>query len=69
MHLLRINIVCLLTRLRQLTKCLILRKVSSILLLVIYIFKFLKGIEAAKPKLGRGISKEINIGISNIIKE
>ena len=69
MHLLRINIVYLLTRLRQLTKYLILRKVSSILLLVIPIFKFLKEIEAAKPKLGRGISKEINIGMSNIIKE
>ena len=69
MYLLRINIVYLLTRLRQLTKCLILRKVSSILLLVIYVFKFLKEIEATKPKLGRGISKEINIGVSNIIKE
>ena len=69
MHLLRINIVCLLTRLRQLAKHLILRKVSSILLLVIYIFKFLKEIEAAKPKLGRGISKEINVGMSNVIKE
>jgi len=69
MHLLRINIVYLLTRLRQLTKHLILRKVSSILLLVIYIFKFLKEIEATKPKLGRGISKEINIGMSNVVKE
>ena len=69
MHLLRVNIVYLLTRLRQLTKYLILKKVSSILLLVILIFKFLKEIEATKPKLGRGISKEINIGMSNIIKE
>jgi len=68
-HLLRINIVYLLTRLRQLTKHLILRKVSSILLLVIYVFKFLKEIEAAKLKLGRGISKEINIGMSNVVKE
>jgi len=68
-HLLRINIVYLLTRLRQLTKHLILRKVRSVLLLVIYVFKFLKEIEAAKPKLGRGISKEINVGMSNIVKE
>ena len=69
MHLLRINIVYLLTRLRQLAKCLILRKVSSVLLLVIYIFKFLKEIETTKPKLGRGISKEINAGMSNVVKE
>jgi len=32
-------------------------------------FKFLKEVKAAKPKLGRGISKEINTGILNIVKE
>jgi len=32
-------------------------------------FKFLKEVETAKPKLGRDISKEINIGAFNVIKE
>ena len=61
--------VYLLTRLRQYTKHLKLGKVSYILLLVILIFKFLKEIKTAKPKLSIGISKEINIGILNIIKK
>jgi len=33
------------------------------------VFKFLKKVKAAKPKLGRGVSKEINAGMLNIIKE
>jgi hypothetical protein len=32
-------------------------------------FKFLKEVKAAKPKLGRGVSKEINAGTLNVIKE
>jgi len=32
-------------------------------------FKFLKEVKAAKPKLGKGISKEINTGMLNVIKE
>ena len=32
-------------------------------------FKFLKEIKAAKPELGRGVSKEINIGTLNVVKE
>jgi hypothetical protein len=69
MHLFRINIVYLLTGLRQYTKRLRLREVSYILLPVILIFKFLKKVKAAKPKLGRGVSKEINIGTLNVVKE
>jgi len=69
MYLFRINIVYLLTRLRQYTKRLRLREIGYIPLLVILIFKFLKKVKAAKPKLGRGVSKEINIGTLNIIKE
>jgi hypothetical protein len=69
MHLFRINIVYLLTGLRQYTKHLRLREVSYILLLVILIFKFLKKVKAAKPELGRGVSKEINAGTLNVIKE
>jgi len=69
MHLFRINIVYLLTRLRQYTKYLKLREVSYILLLVILIFKFFKKVKAAKPKPGRGVSKEINIGTLNVVKE
>jgi hypothetical protein len=61
--------VYLLTRLRQYTKCLRLREVSYILLPVILIFKFFKKVKAAKPKLGRGVSKKININTLNIIKE
>jgi hypothetical protein len=68
-YLLRINIVYLLTRLRQYTKRLRLREVGGVLLLVILVFKFLKEVEAAKPKLGRGVSKEINVGTLNVIKE
>ena len=44
-------------------------EVSCILLLVILIFEFLKKVKAAKPELGRGVSKEINTGTLNIIKE
>jgi len=44
-------------------------EVGSILLLVILIFKFLKEVKAAKPKPGRGVSKEINTGTLNIIEE
>jgi len=69
MYLLRINIVYLLTRLRQYTKRLKLREVGGVLLLVILIFKFLKEVKAAKPKLGRGVSKEINTGTLNVVKE
>jgi len=69
MHLLRINIVYLLTGLRQYTKRLRLREVSGVLLLVILVFKFLKEVKAAKPKLGKGVSKEINIGTLNVVKE
>jgi hypothetical protein len=36
---------------------------------VILIFKFLKEVKAAKPKLGKGVSKKINIGILDIIKK
>ena len=61
--------VYLLTRLRIYTKRLRLRKVSGILLLVILIFKFLKKVKATKPKLGKGVSKEINIGMLNVVKE
>jgi len=69
MYLFRINIVYLLTGLRQYTKRLRLREVGYIPLLVILVFKFLKKVKAAKPKLGRGVSKEINIGTLNIVKE
>ena len=61
--------VYLLTRLRQYAKRLKLREVGSVPLLVIFIFKFLKEIKAAKPKLGGGISKKININMLNIIKK
>jgi len=61
--------VYLLTGLRQYTKRLRLREVSSIPLLVILVFKFLKEVKAAKPKPGRGVSEEINIGTLNVIKE
>jgi len=33
------------------------------------VFKFLKEVKAAKPKPGKGVSKEINAGILNIVKE
>jgi len=61
--------VYLLTRLRQYTKRLRLGEVGGVLLPVILIFKFLKEVKAAKPKPGRGVSKEINAGILNVIKE
>jgi len=32
-------------------------------------FKFLKEVKAAKPKPGRGVSEEINVGMLNVIKE
>ena len=44
-------------------------EVSGILLLVILVFKFLKEVKAAIPKLGRGVSKEINIGTLYVVKE
>ena len=69
MYLFWINIVYLLTRLRQYAKRLRLREVGCVLLLVILIFKFLKKVKAAKPKLGKGVSKEINIGTLNVVKE
>ena len=69
MHLFQINIVYLLTGLRQYTKCLKLREVGYILLLVIFIFKFFKEVKATKFKLNRGVSKKININTLNIIKE
>jgi len=69
MYLLWINIVYLLTRLRQYAKRLRLREVGGVLLLIILVFKFLKEIKAAKPKLGRGVSKEINVGTLNVVKE
>ena len=61
--------VYLLIRLRQYIKYLKLGKVGYILLLVILIFEFFKKVKAAKPKLGREVSKKININIFNIIKE
>jgi len=61
--------VYLLTRLRQYAKRLRLREVGGILLLVILVFKFLKEVKAAKPEPSRGVSKEINVGTLNIIKE
>jgi hypothetical protein len=61
--------VYLLTGFRQYTKRLKLREVSCVPLPVIFIFKFLKEVKAAKPELGRGVSKEINIDILNVIKE
>ena len=64
-----INIVYLLTRLRQYAKRLKLREVSYIPLLVILMFEFLKEVKAAKSEPGRGISKKINMGILNIVKE
>jgi len=33
------------------------------------VFKFLKEVKAAKSGLGRGVSKEINIGMLDVIKE
>jgi hypothetical protein len=69
MHLLWINIVYSLTGLRQYTKRLRLREVGYILLLIILVFEFLKEVKAAKPELGRGVSKEINAGMLNVIKE
>jgi len=32
-------------------------------------FEFFKEVKAAKPKLGRGISKEINTSTLNVVKE
>jgi len=32
-------------------------------------FKFLKEVKAAKPEPGRGVSKEINAGTLNVVKE
>jgi hypothetical protein len=61
--------VYLLTKFRQCAKRLRLREVSYIPLPVILIFKFLKEVKAAKPKLGKGVSKKINIGILDIIKK
>jgi len=61
--------VYLLTRLRQYAKRLRLREVGGILLLVILMFKFLEEVKAAKPKPGRGVSKEINIGTLDVVKE
>jgi len=61
--------VYLLTGLRQYTKRLRLREVGGIPLPVILIFKFLKEIKATKPKPGRGVNKEINIGTLNVVKE
>jgi len=61
--------IYLLTGLRQYAKRLRLREVGGVLLLVILVFKFLKEVKAAKPKLGRGISKEINAGTLNVVKE
>ena len=58
-----------LTRLRQYAKRLRLREVSCVLLPVILIFEFLKKVKAAKPKLGRGVSKEINAGTLNVVEE
>jgi len=69
MRLLWINIVYLLTGLRQYTKRLRLREVSGVPLLVILVFEFLKEVKAAKPKPGRGVSKEMNIGTLNVVKE
>ena len=69
MHLFWINMVYLLTRLRQYTKRLRLREVGYVLLLIILVFKFLKEVKAAKPKLSRGVSKKINTSTLNIIKE
>jgi hypothetical protein len=68
-HLLQINIVYLLTRLRQYTKRLRLGEVGGILLLVILVFKFLKEVKAAKPEPGRGVSEEINVGTLDVVKE
>jgi len=61
--------VYLLTGLRQYTKRLRLREVSGILLLVILLFKFLKEVKAAKPEPGRGVNKEMNVGILDVVKE
>jgi len=69
MYLLWINIVYLLAGLRQYAKRLKLKEVGSIPLLVILVFKFLKEVKAAKPEPGRGVSKEINTGMLNIVKE
>jgi len=33
------------------------------------VFKFLKEVEATKPKPSKGFSKEINIGMLNVVKE
>jgi hypothetical protein len=33
------------------------------------VFEFLKEVKAAKPKPGRGVSKEINVGILDVVKE
>jgi hypothetical protein len=61
--------VYLLTGLRQYTKHLRLREVGCVPLPVILMFKFLKKVKTTKPKPGRGVSKEINTGTLNIIKE
>jgi len=44
-------------------------EVGGIPLLVILVFKFLKEIKAAKPKPGRGVSEEINMGTLDVVKE
>jgi hypothetical protein len=46
-----------------------LREVGCVPLPVILVFEFLKKVKAAKPKLGRGVSKEINIGTLDVVKE
>jgi hypothetical protein len=61
--------VYLLTGLRQCAKRLRLREVGCVLLLVILVFEFLEKVKAAKPELGRGVSKEINAGTLNVVKE
>jgi hypothetical protein len=32
-------------------------------------FEFLKEVKAAKPEPGRGVSKEMNVGTLNVVKE
>jgi hypothetical protein len=58
-----------LIKLRQYAKCLRLGEVGCVPLPVIFMFKFLEKIKAAKFKLGGGVSKKININTFNIIKE
>lgn len=58
-----------LTGLRQCAKRLRLREVGCVPLPVILVFEFLEEVKAAKPEPGRGVSKEMNAGTLDVVKE